>query len=319
VSSDGHAARPTILCVPLHEFPLDADEQQPLAAWLDGPHADPATPRGASTVLLLREGADTADGVGDVEVFLLRRRPSMAFAPRMHVFPGGGVDPRDSDTTVPWVGPGPLEWGRLLGAPAELASALVCAAVRELFEECGVLLAGSGDPGLDASSGVLADLSDPSWERDRLALLDRSLAMSDLLVRRGLALRSDLLRPWAHWTTPEFEPRRYDTWFFLAALPEGQQAREIGEEADRAHWIGLDAMVAGHDSGRLAMLPPTVMTVSDLVAAVRSSPPGMGGVEAALATRRRLGRVMPWLAKRADGTVTMLIDADGRGGGRSGP
>jgi 8-oxo-dGTP pyrophosphatase MutT (NUDIX family) len=299
--------------VALHEFAVDAEEQQPLLAWLDGPHPPPVTARGASTVLLLREPGD------EVEVFLLRRRSSMAFAPRMHAFPGGGVDPRDSDAAVPWVGPTPQEWGRQLGAPAELAAALVCAAVRELFEECGVLLAGSGDAAVDAASGVVADLSDPSWEADRLALLDRSLAMSDLLARRGLVLRSDLLRPWAHWTTPEWEPRRYDTWFFLAVLPAGQQARDIGDEADRAHWIGVDQLVAGHDSGRLAMLPPTVLTVTEVVAAVRNSPIGLSGVEAAMAASRRLSRVRPWLAKAAEGRVVLQVDLDGRGGGRPGP
>ena len=75
---------------------------------------------------------------------------------------------------------------------------------------------------------VVGDVSGPEWERDRIALLDRSLAMSQLLIRRGLRLRSDLLRPWAHWTTPVFEPRRYDTWFFVAALPSGQLARDVG-------------------------------------------------------------------------------------------
>ncbi len=177
-----------------------------MLAWLDGTRPPPATARPASTVLLLRDGGSA------VEVFVLRRRASMAFAARMHAFPGGGVDPRDTDPRVPWVGPSPQEWGALLGCPAELAEALVCAAVRELFEECGVLLAGSDD------EAVVGDVSGPDWEQDRLALLDRSLAMSQLLIRRGLRLRSDLLRPWAHWTTPVFEPRRYDTWFFVAAL-----------------------------------------------------------------------------------------------------
>jgi 8-oxo-dGTP pyrophosphatase MutT (NUDIX family) len=296
--------------VALHEFVVEPDEQQEMLAWLGGRRPEPAEPRAAATVLLLREGLGDPDAI---EVFLLRRRASMAFAPRMHAFPGGGVDRRDSDADLPWVGPTPAEWGLELRCPAELAAALVCAAVRELFEECGVFLAGQGD------GDIVADASGPDWEHDRQALLDRSLAMSDLLTRRRLHLRSDLLRGWAHWTTPEFEPRRFDTWFFVAALPMGQQARDIGGEADRADWIGVEGVVAGYDAGRLEMWPPTVTTVADVVAAVRDRPSGVSGVEAVLASPRRLRRVMPWLYRTPDGRAVMQIDLDGRGGGRPGP
>jgi 8-oxo-dGTP pyrophosphatase MutT (NUDIX family) len=294
--------------VALHEYPIDPEDQAEMLAWLEGRHPDPVGPRGASTVLLLR------DGVSDVEVFLLRRRASMAFAPRMHAFPGGGVDPRDSDGDVPWVGPSPAEWGAALHCPESLATALVCAAVRELFEECGVLLAGG-----DAGGPVVADVSGEDWERDRLALLDRSLSLSDLLARRGLHLRSDLLRAWAHWTTPEFEPRRFDTWFFVAALPVGQQARDIGGEADRASWVGISELVAGQASGRLAMFPPTGATVADVVAAVRNRPSDVPAIASVLAAPRQVRRVMPWLARTSDGAAVMLVDLDGRGGGRPGP
>jgi 8-oxo-dGTP pyrophosphatase MutT (NUDIX family) len=293
--------------VALHEYPVDAEDQAEMLAWLDGRRPEPATARPAATVLLLREGP------ADVEVFVLRRRASMAFAARMHAFPGGGVDPRDSEPGVPWVGPSPLEWGELLGCPAELAEALVCAAVRELFEECGVLLAGSDD------EAVVGDVSGPDWETDRLALLDRSLAMSQLLIRRGLRLRSDLLRAWAHWTTPVFEPRRYDTWFFTAALPVGQLARDVGGEADHTRWIGIEDLLVGERQGRLPMYPPTQATVAEVVAAVRNPPPGLAGVEAAMGTERSVRRVMPWLARDPAGRAVMLVDLDGRGGGRPGP
>jgi 8-oxo-dGTP pyrophosphatase MutT (NUDIX family) len=302
--------------VALHEYPVDAEDQQAMLAWLDGDRPPPVTARPASTVLLLREGgsagSDGRAGRG-VEVFVLRRRASMAFAARMHAFPGGGVDPRDSDPRVPWVGPTPQEWGARLGCPAELAEALVCAAVRELFEECGVLLAGSDD------EAVVGDVSGPEWELDRIALLDRSQAMSQLLIRRELRLRSDLLRPWAHWTTPVFEPRRYDTWFFVAALPSGQLARDVGGEADLTRWIGLDELLAGERQGRFPMYPPTQATVADVVAAVRDSRTTESGVEAAMSAPRVLRRVMPWLARDAAGQAVMLVDLDGRGGGQPGP
>src|SRR5437763_3250402 len=163
--------------------------------------ATAAEPRHASTVVLLR---DRPDGM---QAYLLRRTRTMAFAAGMYVFPGGSGDPRDETLADDaWAGPPPADWARLLSADEALTKALVCAAVRELFEECGVLLAGTGP------DDVVADLSDEGWEVDRLALLDRSLALSDLLQRRGLVLRTDLLTAWSRWCTPVFEPRRYDTW-----------------------------------------------------------------------------------------------------------
>ena len=138
------------------------------------------------------------------------------------------------------------------------AAGLVCAAVRELFEECGVLLAGT------APQDVVADLSDDSWEADRLALLDRSLALSELLQRRGLILRTDLLTAWSRWCTPIFEPRRYDTWFFVAALPPGQLAREVGGEADHAEWLAARSAADGGADGSLAMMPPTIVTLEEV-------------------------------------------------------
>jgi 8-oxo-dGTP pyrophosphatase MutT (NUDIX family) len=106
----------------------------------------PATPRDAATVMLLR-----SDPPGGLEVYMLRRKPSMAFAPGAMVFPGGSVDPRDADEQVAWTGPDAAQWGRIFDAPPELARALVCAAVRETFEESGVLLAG------ESADSVVAD------------------------------------------------------------------------------------------------------------------------------------------------------------------
>ena len=99
--------------------------------------AQPAEPRDAATVVLLREAQ------GAPELYLLRRQTSMAFAAGMCVFPGGGVDERDFDVSIAWAGPSPAQWAQLLGVDEARARALVCAAVRETFEESGVLLAGS--------------------------------------------------------------------------------------------------------------------------------------------------------------------------------
>jgi len=213
----------------------------------------PAEPRHASTVVLLRDGAS------GVEAYLLRRQKTMAFAAGMYVFPGGSVDVRDESLAADaWTGPSPREWAGLLTADERLATALVCAAVRETFEESGVVLAGS------AAGEVVADTTGDDWERDRLALLDRSLSFAALLAQRGLVLRADLLRPWSHWITPEVEPRRYDTRFFVAALPTGQRTRDVGGEADRVTWIRPADALEAFERGDLGMMPPTAFTLAEL-------------------------------------------------------
>jgi len=218
---------------------------------------EPAEPRHASTVVLLRD-ADERPGV---EAYLLRRQKTMAFAAGMYVFPGGAVDPRDEALAESsWVGPPPGDWARLLTADVRLATALVCAAVRETFEESGVLLAGT------SADDVVADITGEDWEADRLALLDRSLSLAEMLDRRGLVLRADLLRPWAHWITPEVEPRRYDTRFFVAALPEGQRTRDVGGEADRVAWMRPRAALDAYEGGEIGLMPPTAFTLMEMAA-----------------------------------------------------
>ncbi|MGI8452064.1 MAG: hypothetical protein ACR2MP_33750, partial [Streptosporangiaceae bacterium] len=128
----------------------------------------PATPRDAASVLLLRPAAAVPARSG-IEVYMLRRARSMAFAAGVFAFPGGSVDPRDSEEEgLAWAGPDPDEWGRALDAPAALARALVCAAVRETFEESGVVVAGP------EASSVVGENNGTHREADRGALLDHS-------------------------------------------------------------------------------------------------------------------------------------------------
>ncbi|GAA0603014.1 hypothetical protein GCM10009547_00650 [Sporichthya brevicatena] len=211
-----------------------------------------APARDAATVLLLR---DTAAGV---EVYVLRRQATMAFASGQYVFPGGSVDERDESIDVEWIGPDPSHWGKLFAAPEPLARALVCAAIRETFEESGVLLAGP-----DAET-VVADTSGPDWEADRVALINRELSFSDFLSRRGLVVRADLVVPWAHWVTPVFEPRRFDTRFFVAALPAGQVTREFNEEADQVEWVRPDAAIERWKEGDMSIMPPTLISLAEI-------------------------------------------------------
>jgi 8-oxo-dGTP pyrophosphatase MutT (NUDIX family) len=182
----------------------------------------------------------------------------MAFAAGAYVYPGGGVDPRDDDRLVGWAGPGLDVWAGRLGVDEPSAQAIVCAAVRETYEEAGVLLAGDG------AGTLVGDTTGDDWEADRLALVGHDLSFAEFLERRGLVLRSDLLGAWARWITPEFEPRRYDTWFFVAALPAGQRTRNASTEADRTVWIRPAAAIEAYESGELLMMPPTVATLRAL-------------------------------------------------------
>jgi 8-oxo-dGTP pyrophosphatase MutT (NUDIX family) len=218
----------------------------------------PAVPRDAATVILVRPGP----GDSGVEVFLLRRTRALEFAPGACVFPGGSVDERDADPSITgdgWVGPSPAEFGQLLGIAADRAHALVCAAVRETFEESGVLLAGPSR----------AELVQDSAIQDQHALLEGALSFGDLLSRRGLALRADLLTPWARWITPEISPRRFDTWFFAAALPPGQLAGLAGAgpgESDSGIWWQPVAALEAARAGQITLLPPTAVTLAELAA-----------------------------------------------------
>ncbi|MFJ3335255.1 NUDIX hydrolase [Streptomyces sp. NPDC086766] len=214
----------------------------------------PVAPRRAATVMLLKDA-----GAGPV-VHMLRRRASMAFAGGAYAYPGGGVDPRDDDHQVRWAGPTRAWWADRLGVDDAVAQAIVCAAVRETYEEAGVLLAGP------TPDSVVGDTTAPEWEADRAALVARELSFAEFLDRRGLTLRSDLLGAWARWITPEFESRRYDTWFFVAALPEGQRTRNASTEADRTVWIRPADAAASYDRGELLMMPPTIATLRGLAA-----------------------------------------------------
>lgn len=215
----------------------------------------PVEPRHASTVVLLRAG----DGrPGGLDVYLLRRHVDMAFAAGMCVFPGGGVDPRDFDADIGWVGPSPADWAVLLGVEEALARALVCAAVRETFEESGVLLAG---PTADT---VVGDTTGEDWERDRRGLEGRELSLTDFLARRGLRLRTDLLRLWGAWVTPVFEPRRFNARFFVAELPAGQVTRDVSTESDAVVWMPVREAIRSVDAHELLMLPPTYCTCLEL-------------------------------------------------------
>ena len=241
---------------------------------------EPAPIKLAATVMLVR------DDEGPLEVFMLRRVSSMAFAPSLHVFPGGGVDRRDADDELPWAGPPVEEWAELLGTDEASAQMLVAAAVREIFEETGVLLASpaaddgttKGEPArLDAA--VAADL--------RAKLVAHEIGFGQVLLDQHLVLRSDLLRYRAHWITAEVEPRRYDTRFFIAAVPAGQEPDGETSEADRSEWLRPAAALGAFEDGDILLMPPTLVCLEELAAT--------STVSAALAVDPTIAPVMPVL------------------------
>jgi 8-oxo-dGTP pyrophosphatase MutT (NUDIX family) len=245
-----------------------------------------AAPRNAATVMLLRPCVP--DGV---EVLMLRRTAAMKFAPGAYVFPGGSVDEADFSAETGWLGPSPADFGARLGCSAELAGALVCAAVRETFEESGVLLAGTPDGAVDA-------LADPAWEADRMALTAGTLTLGGLLDRHGLAVRADLLVPWTRWITPEAEPRRFDTWFFAAALPAGQEATGHLAEADKTTWLRPADAISAARAGTISLLPPTAATLNEFTKC--------GGFADILGRRRTVAPVQPRMVVE-DGEAWLLI------------
>jgi hypothetical protein len=155
---------------------------------------------------------------------------------------------------VAWAGPSPSTWAARLGCDEAQARALVCAAVRETFEESGVLLAGA------SADEVVADTTGDDWERDRQSLEARELSLTAFLERRGLVLKTDLLGAWSAWCTPEFEPRRFRTWFFVAALPPGQRTRDVSRESSSVLWSPAIGACDEVDARRLGMMPPTYVT-----------------------------------------------------------
>jgi hypothetical protein len=151
---------------------------------------------------------------------------------------------------------------------------------------------------------VVADTSGDDWEAERLALLDRSLSFAELLRRRDLVLRADLLRAWAHWLTPEVEPKRFDTRFFVAALPDGQRTRDVGGEADRVAWLRPDEALAGAERGEMLLMPPTLAALTDI-----ATHPTVDAILAA-ADDRDVVRILPKLLLDENDRLRFLMPHD---------
>jgi 8-oxo-dGTP pyrophosphatase MutT (NUDIX family) len=249
----------------------------------------PVVPRPAATVLLVRDHPRPQPGRSPLQVFLQRRVTGMAFAGGMTVFPGGGVDVSDRPDPQRWAGPDPRWWAGRLGVDADLAGALVHAAVRETFEECGVLLAGPGAP--------------PDVDRYRADVVARRRTFPDVLAAAGLVVRADLLHAWARWITPHGSPRRYDTAFFVALVPDGQEADAHTTEAVEAGWWHPDEALERWQEDELKLMAPTARTLQEIA--------GLGDSAAVLAAARdREIRPITPTVREQDGRLMSVLPDD---------
>jgi 8-oxo-dGTP pyrophosphatase MutT (NUDIX family) len=219
-----------------------------------------AIPLPAATTILFRER-----GPG-VEVFLLKRHKASGFMANAYVFPGGKVDPEDGRPEI--------------------------AALRELFEEAGVLLV---EESVDPAAVAV-------W---RKRLLDKELSFGQILAEGGLTPRTSALAWWARWITPSFEPRRFDTEFYLACLPEGQDPVLDDRETVAQLWASPADALARHDAGEIRLPPPQRRTLAEMLphasfAALRAE------------SDRRAARPHPICPRflMGDGKVTLLLPWD---------
>jgi 8-oxo-dGTP pyrophosphatase MutT (NUDIX family) len=236
-------------------------------------------------VLLVRDGAD------GLEVFMVERHHQIDFATGALVFPGGQVDPSDAD---------PALAERCAGAALDAATrAIRVAAIRETFEESGVLLARRHG----AHELVDAEALRGIEARHRAALAAGERRLGEIVAAEDLELALDLLVPFAHWITPVFMPKRFDTWFFLAAAPADQVALHDGHESVDSVWLTPAAAEAARRSGRRTIIFPTLLNLRKLGRAAR--------VADALGNARRepIVTVLPRVVKRGE-TPTMVLPAD---------
>ncbi len=235
---------------------------------------NPVPIRNAATILLLRQG-----GSG-VEVFMVQR-PGRGIFPHLHVFPGGKVDPADDGLEHLCVGLDDARASAHLGVPGGGLRYWVTA-IRECFEECGVLLAYRDDRPFVGSG----DDERTRFDRYRHALATRDDDLAALARREGLRLATDRVLYFSHWITPPTAPARFDTRFFVAAMPDGQRAVGHSGETVAGTWVRPCDALANFAAGAWQMIHPTLTTLR-----TASRFDTVRDLLAAVAARRHLGEV----------------------------
>ena len=241
----------------------------------------PAEPKPAATAVLMRDGATGP------EVLLLKRHRASGFVPGAYVFPGGRVD--KADTARAW---------RSTEHPVDPPDAYWNAALREIFEETSVLLARDAT-GTWAPSAA----NDDAMETWRTRLMSEQATLADLLDGAELEPAYDYIVYLSHWITPIAEPRRYDTRFFLAHLPEERQVRIDAREMTDAIWVTPADALTRFRNGELPMVFPTVKTL-ELLHPYETTEQALNAWRG-----RPITAIMPRLVRKDDG-VGIVIDED---------
>jgi 8-oxo-dGTP pyrophosphatase MutT (NUDIX family) len=253
----------------------------------------PVEPAPAATVILLRDGAVSP------EVLMIERHSKSEFLPDMYVFPGGRVEDEDHALAERLTGIDRARAADLIGTvPPDTAAAFFVAAIRETFEESGILLARrrGRDELLDGAEA--ADLS-----RHRLEVQDGSASFRELVEKHDMELAGDALAVHGHWITPETVPRRFDTVFFAAVAPPGQRAAHDGVEATDHLWVRPEDALEQMAAGQRRIIFPTACNLETLR--------GFASAPAAQSAShlRPVVAVLPVLEER-DGKRRLVIPAD---------
>lgn len=270
-------------------------EDRPSFAVPVEPPENPAPPRDSATVILVR------DGVGGLEVFMLERHLQSDFAGGAYVFPGGTIDQRDLDPSASAYLDGPDAAGAAthIDAPEDRSLAFYLCAIRETFEEAGVLLA--------RDDGGPVRFDDPAVQERfagyRRELNARAGSLAALASSERLRFSGDLLHYYARWITPEFAPKRYDARFFVATMPDGQSPLHDDLETTASTWIRPVDALARAAEGLFSIIFPTRKTLEALAAFVTA--------DAVIASTR--GKHIPAVLPKvvlADGQPRVVLPGD---------
>ncbi|GAB3255914.1 NUDIX hydrolase [Arthrobacter pigmenti] len=284
-------------------FPLAAEQFGAAQSWLELGERSPRKPRLASSVSLLR------DSPNGLETYLTYRSPSSPLG--TIGFPGGSVEAGDDDG-VGWLGPSPAKWAEVLGvSDPQLARRHVFAAIRETFEESGVLLAG---PDMGTLVEAPQSASD-DWMRDREAVAAQEQSFASIMKRRGLCLRTDLIKPLSHWLSPDFAHRRFDTYYFTAVVPVNQSTSVLRSKGVWGQWVPAAKVVAERETTALGDAvgeeATTSRTLSDLTVPatelILEKMAKARGCIAYLSHKRPIRLYQPELVER-DGAMMLEVD-----------
>lgn len=256
-------------------------------------NTSPVVPVRASTVILIR------DTDGQLQVYLLKRSSQSGFMPGNYVFPGGVVDSEDRNVDF-WQGHIDLNRDQVitrLGGGLNNADVVShgIAAIRETFEEAGVLLArqnGGTGRGLD-------NLRD-----QRLVGSLRKTWLGELMSSGEWTLRFSELARWSHWITPKIRSKRYDTRFFAAFMPEGQECRPDNRETTHGIWVSPEKALRGNLKGEIPLSPPAVTTLNEFLQI-----PGVEALKKELEVRSWGEARVPRLV-RLTGSAVLLLPWD---------